>query len=521
MGEDNFWKMGDTGPCGPSSEMFFDKGRPTAAPGGPAFGGAERFVEIWNLVFMQYNRIADGHHRPPAQAEHRHRRRASSASCRCSRAWTRSSPPTSFVPMIETAQSITGHTYGEDEQVDVGLRILADHGRAMAMLVADGVLPANEGRGYVLRRIIRRAVRRARQLGVDRPFTPTAGGRRRRRSWGRPIRPWPSSTDWSPMSWPGRRRASCAPWPRGPPSSRSSWRRGGRLGVGRRGLPAPRHLRVPGRAHHGDRRGGRGGGRPGGFRGGHGPSSGPGPGRPPVPAGPAPASRPTARSSTPRARRSSSANGPTGTRSRPGSWRCWPIWTPIAPARPRSSSTGPPSTPRVADRSATPGPSSPRRGRPSSTTPCRPCPGSPPTGRGSPVTCSPARTPWPPSTASAATRCGATTPVPTSSTPPCGRCSGTMCGSRAHWWHRTGCASTSATTGGVAPEELAEVAALANADVLTDADVIVEETTKARGGKPWGPWPSSATSTASGCGWSAPAPTPSSSAAGPTSGPWG
>ena len=74
--------------------------------------------------------------------------------------------------MIETAQSITGHTYGEEERADVGLRILADHGRAMSMLVADGVLPANEGRGYVLRRIIRRAVRRARQLGVDGPFTP-------------------------------------------------------------------------------------------------------------------------------------------------------------------------------------------------------------------------------------------------------------------------------------------------------------------------------------------------------------
>src|ERR1700724_741318 len=72
-----------------------------------------------------------------------------------------------FLPMIETAESITGRTYGDDERTDVGLRIMADHGRAMSMLVADGVLPANEGRGYVLRRIIRRAVRRARQLGVD------------------------------------------------------------------------------------------------------------------------------------------------------------------------------------------------------------------------------------------------------------------------------------------------------------------------------------------------------------------
>ena len=76
MGEDNFWKMGDTGPCGPSSELYFDKGDTYGEPGGPALGGAERYVEIWNLVFMQYNRDAGRHHRAPAAPEHRHRRRA-------------------------------------------------------------------------------------------------------------------------------------------------------------------------------------------------------------------------------------------------------------------------------------------------------------------------------------------------------------------------------------------------------------------------------------------------------------
>jgi alanyl-tRNA synthetase len=166
LGDDNFWKMGDTGPCGPSSELFFDKGPAYGDDGGPAFGGSERFVEIWNLVFMQYNRSTDGSTEPLPRP-----------SIDTGAGLERILPVLQgvdsifatdlFVPMIETAQSITGHRYGVDEQADVGLRILADHGRAMSMLVSDGVLPANEGRGYVLRRIIRRAVRRARQLGVD------------------------------------------------------------------------------------------------------------------------------------------------------------------------------------------------------------------------------------------------------------------------------------------------------------------------------------------------------------------
>jgi alanyl-tRNA synthetase len=171
LGDDNFWKMGDTGPCGPSSEIFFDKGPAYGEDGGPAFGGSERFVEIWNLVFMQYNRNTDGATEPLPRP-----------SIDTGAGLERILPVLQgvdsifatdlFLPMIETAQSLTGHSYGDDEQVDIGLRILADHGRAMSMLVADGVLPSNEGRGYVLRRIIRRSVRRARQLGVDRPFTP-------------------------------------------------------------------------------------------------------------------------------------------------------------------------------------------------------------------------------------------------------------------------------------------------------------------------------------------------------------
>ena len=162
--------MGETGPCGPSSEIFIDKGPSYGADGGPAFGGSERFVEIWNLVFMQYNRGADGSTEPLPRP-----------SIDTGAGLERILPVIQgvdslydtdlYVPMLEVAQSITGRTYGDDERTDVGLRIMADHGRAMAMLVADGVLPSNEGRGYVLRRIIRRAVRRARQLGVSEACT--------------------------------------------------------------------------------------------------------------------------------------------------------------------------------------------------------------------------------------------------------------------------------------------------------------------------------------------------------------
>ena len=171
MGEDNFWEMGETGPCGPCSEIYYDKGDVYGAPGGPLTGGAERFVEIWNLVFMQFNRQLDGSMEPLPRP-----------SIDTGAGLERILPILQgtdsifatdvLAPLVETAQSLTGVTYGGDDAADVGLRILADHGRAMTMLVSDGVLPTNEGRGYVLRRLIRRAVLAARRLGTDTPVTP-------------------------------------------------------------------------------------------------------------------------------------------------------------------------------------------------------------------------------------------------------------------------------------------------------------------------------------------------------------
>jgi alanyl-tRNA synthetase len=169
--EDNFWAMGDTGPCGPDSEIFMDLGESYGDDGGPKHGGDARFVEIWNLVFMQYNRDADG------TLVELPRKNIDTGM-----GLERILPVVQghdsvfdtdlFAPIIDAAASILGTAYGADPATDVSLRVLADHGRAFSMLVADGVLPANEGRGYVLRRVVRRAVLAARRAGVDKPIGP-------------------------------------------------------------------------------------------------------------------------------------------------------------------------------------------------------------------------------------------------------------------------------------------------------------------------------------------------------------
>ena len=170
LDEDNFWAMGDVGPCGPCSEIYFDKGPKYGADGGPANGDGDRFVEFWNLVFMQYNRGGDGSllDLPTKNID---------TGAGFERVLSIRNNEDSvfatdlFVPLMETAQSIVGKTYGKDENTDIAIRRIAEHGRAMTMLVSDGVLPSNEGRGYVLRRIIRRAILAARREGSDRAVT--------------------------------------------------------------------------------------------------------------------------------------------------------------------------------------------------------------------------------------------------------------------------------------------------------------------------------------------------------------
>ncbi len=173
LGDDNFWRMGDTGPCGPSSEIFWDLGPEFGADGGPAHGAEDRFVEIWNLVFMQYDAQADGTLVPlpaPSVDTGAGLERNLAVLQGAASIWDIDV----FAPLIAAAESVTGTKYGTfpGNENDVSLRILAEHARTMTFLVADGVVPSNETRGYVLRRIIRRAVRHAYRLGARQLVTP-------------------------------------------------------------------------------------------------------------------------------------------------------------------------------------------------------------------------------------------------------------------------------------------------------------------------------------------------------------
>jgi len=170
LDEDNFWKMGETGPCGPCSEIFFDRGPRYGPAGGPAQGG-ERYVEIWNLVFMQYERAADGSLTELPQ-------RNIDTGAGLDRILTQLQGVESVfdtdlvAPILAAASDVTGRVYGSSEETDVGLRIVADHARTFAFLICDGVFPSNESRGYVLRRLIRRAVLVAQRLGAKGLVTP-------------------------------------------------------------------------------------------------------------------------------------------------------------------------------------------------------------------------------------------------------------------------------------------------------------------------------------------------------------
>ena len=164
---DNFWAMGDTGPCGPCSEIFYDHGPDVAGgpPGTPESGG-DRYIEIWNLVFMQFERNASGDHDAAAEAVGRHRHGPRAARRRHARRALelRDRPVRNLIKAAAAA-----HPHVAISQ-DNSLRVIADHIRACSFLIADGVVPGNEGRGYVLRRIIRRAIRHGYKLGVEEPF---------------------------------------------------------------------------------------------------------------------------------------------------------------------------------------------------------------------------------------------------------------------------------------------------------------------------------------------------------------
>ncbi len=173
--KDNFWQMGETGPCGPCSEIHYDLGVEGAEPGReserfPSDAGG-RFVEIWNLVFMQYDRDASGKLTPlprPSIDTGMGLERITAVM-----QGKLSNYDTDLIrPVVDRAAALLGVTYGDVEQdpSNVSLRINADHARAAAFLIGDGVVPSNEGRGYVLRKIMRRALRHARRLGATQPY---------------------------------------------------------------------------------------------------------------------------------------------------------------------------------------------------------------------------------------------------------------------------------------------------------------------------------------------------------------
>ncbi|PRZ40631.1 alanyl-tRNA synthetase [Antricoccus suffuscus] len=180
LGKDNFWDMGVPGPCGPSSEIFVDRGAEFGPDGGPETGG-DRFVELWNLVFMQFERGASeagagkGYDFPilgdlPAKNI--------DTGLGLERVATQLQGVDNLFeidevyPVLDRAAALSGKKYGADHEDDVRLRVVADHVRTGLMLMADGVTPANDGRGYVLRRMLRRAVRSMRLLGYDDPAFP-------------------------------------------------------------------------------------------------------------------------------------------------------------------------------------------------------------------------------------------------------------------------------------------------------------------------------------------------------------
>jgi alanyl-tRNA synthetase len=170
--KENFWAMGDTGPCGPCSEIHYDMG-PTASDQGHADCtfpcDCGRYVEIWNLVFMQFNRDASGTvtplPKPSIDTGAGLERLAAVLQGKVSNFDT-----DLFQPLIARASELTGTRYGASAQSDASLRIIADHARASAFLISDGVIPSNEGRGYVLRKIMRRALRHGRILGMNGQF---------------------------------------------------------------------------------------------------------------------------------------------------------------------------------------------------------------------------------------------------------------------------------------------------------------------------------------------------------------
>src|SRR5688572_21326837 len=166
--KDNFWQMGDTGPCGPCSELHFDQG-PSVPGDDQPNGEGDRVIEIWNLVFMQFNRDAAGELHPLPKPSIDTGMGLERLAAVAQGVYSNYDSDV-FTPLLKAVAVRAGGRYGDQDTIDRSMRVVADHLRAITFLMADGVLPSNEGRGYVLRRILRRAARHGRLLGIVEPF---------------------------------------------------------------------------------------------------------------------------------------------------------------------------------------------------------------------------------------------------------------------------------------------------------------------------------------------------------------
>jgi alanyl-tRNA synthetase len=169
--DDNFWQSGPTGPCGPCSELYLDRGLDFGGQDDRPGDDSERFLEFWNLVFMQYELHEDG-----SLTELPQRNIDTGLGLDRMAAILQDAPSVyetdHFRPLIAFGEERSGRSYGQDFPTTRALRVLADHGRAASFLMADGVVPSNEDRGYILRRILRRAIQQGRVLGITDPFLP-------------------------------------------------------------------------------------------------------------------------------------------------------------------------------------------------------------------------------------------------------------------------------------------------------------------------------------------------------------
>jgi alanyl-tRNA synthetase len=178
---DNFWEMGETGPCGPCSEIHIDRGPAGCdrrhVPGHVCAvnGGCARFIELWNLVFIQYNRDERGR-LDELPAKHVDTGMGLERITAVLQGVRSNYDADLLRDVIAFTEDLCGRRYGSGGDIDVSFRVIADHGRALSFMIADGVRPSNEGRGYVLRRILRRAARHGKNLGLDQPFLVRVAG---------------------------------------------------------------------------------------------------------------------------------------------------------------------------------------------------------------------------------------------------------------------------------------------------------------------------------------------------------